>query len=230
MSLLLLIRSHAFIAIATGVLTHRALFINGEWHRASGAIVLSHIFSSFMLYGLWSQVDRSNSLHLTLHDSALYLLGLFTSMTLYRCFFHRLNRFPGPFGARVSKLWHVYHTIDAKNHLLLARLRQRYGEVFRIGKRKQWAQSTQKEMFDSLATVLRCLGPNELVVIHPDAHKVIDGVGSSCEKSDWYDVIQPSESVLFTRDNNMHHKRRNVWLRAMNINGKAKRPGVAASF
>jgi hypothetical protein len=36
-----------------------------------------------------------------------FIVGLFTSMTIYRGFFHPLCAYPGPFGARFSQFWLV---------------------------------------------------------------------------------------------------------------------------
>ena len=70
----------------------------------------------------------------TLHICA-YTLTLFTSITIYRVYFHRLHSIPGPFPARVSKLWHVYHARHSLNHQLILRLHKEYGPFVRIGKR-----------------------------------------------------------------------------------------------
>ena len=52
---------------------------------------------------------------------------------MYRVFFHRLRNFPGPVLASVSKFWHVAHCLDSKNHILLERLHEEYGDFVRIG-------------------------------------------------------------------------------------------------
>lgn len=66
-------------------------------------------------------------------SAAGYLVGLFTSMAIYRVLVHALRRFPGPRMASISKLWHVYQNLDSTNYKLLDRMYQEYGEVVRIG-------------------------------------------------------------------------------------------------
>ena len=57
-----------------------------------------------------------------------YVVPLFASIVTYHVFFfHRLYDFPGPLLARVSKLWHVYHTRHSLNHQLMQRLFLQYG-------------------------------------------------------------------------------------------------------
>lgn len=63
-----------------------------------------------------------------------YLGGLYASLIVYRLSpFHRLNRFPGPRLAAVSKLWHVWQCRDSRNHQLMERLHNQYGDFVRIG-------------------------------------------------------------------------------------------------
>ena len=63
-------------------------------------------------------------------------MALLTSIAVYRVLFHRLSRagFPGPPLARISKFWHVWACRDSKNHLVLDRLAQVYGDFVRTGK------------------------------------------------------------------------------------------------
>lgn len=63
------------------------------------------------------------------------------------------------------------------------------------------------------------LGPNELVIVDPIAHMVIDGPNNTCSKADWYDVVQPNTSVLFTRNQSMHDQRRRIWLKVLSAKG-----------
>ncbi|KAF6241864.1 hypothetical protein HO173_000576 [Letharia columbiana] len=107
-------------------------------------------------------------------------------MTLYRTMLHRLNGFPGPFLAKVTKLWHAAHLFDSKNHLLLGRLHQQYGNFVRTG-------------------------PSEVTVFEPEVLGAVDGPGSHCTKAVWYDALQPESLVNTTRDNGIHTQRRRMW-------------------
>ena len=63
-----------------------------------------------------------------------YTSTLFTSIIIYRAYFHRLYSFPGPFLARVLDLEHVYQVRHSQNHQLLLRLHKEYGTFVRTGK------------------------------------------------------------------------------------------------
>ncbi len=47
-----------------------------------------------------------------------YFLGLFLSIAIYQTVFHRLTEvgFPGPWYARITKIWHVWAFRDSRNH------------------------------------------------------------------------------------------------------------------
>jgi hypothetical protein len=61
--------------------------------------------------------------------------GLFTSMVIYRVFFHRLRRFPGPVGAKVTRFWSAWITSrEVKYHKEVARMHEQYGDFVRTGK------------------------------------------------------------------------------------------------
>lgn len=77
--------------------------------------------------------DSVQSLIAAMEVTAAYLVTLFTSMTAYRLFFHRLRRFPGPFGARVSKIWHAWQVRSSENHLVMDKIYHQYGTFARTG-------------------------------------------------------------------------------------------------
>ncbi|KAK7718862.1 hypothetical protein SLS57_005972 [Botryosphaeria dothidea] len=58
--------------------------------------------------------------------------GLFLSMAVYRVFFHRLRKFPGPFGAKVSRLYSAYLAgKDVKYYKEVEKMHQKYGDFIR---------------------------------------------------------------------------------------------------
>ncbi|OOF94575.1 hypothetical protein ASPCADRAFT_26369, partial [Aspergillus carbonarius ITEM 5010] len=117
-----------------------------------------------------------------------YLVSLLSSITIYRAFFHPLRHFPGPFGARISKLWHVWQVRDSKNYRVLDNLHTQYGDFVRTG-------------------------PNELTIFHPDIFMTIDGPKSTCIKAEWYDLLHPKLSLVTSRDKTTHAARRRQWNR-----------------
>lgn len=122
--------------------------------------------------------------------AASFTLALFSSIAMYRVFFHRLQRFPGPRIAAVSKFWHMSHCLSSKNHLLLEKLHRQYGDFVRTG-------------------------PSEITCFHPDVLAKLDGPGNKMTKSSWYDFILPHVGVTTIRDRPYHDQRRRVWTKGL---------------
>ena len=121
---------------AAGVLIHNLTFIHGEWHLRAMKVLVFHgltYMSLFLFESIYNQSSWFAAVILSSQIISVYILCLLGSISIYRVFFHRLRNFPGPFLASVSKFWHVAHCLDSKNHLLLAKLNQEYGDFVRIG-------------------------------------------------------------------------------------------------
>ncbi|EKG09085.1 Cytochrome P450 [Macrophomina phaseolina MS6] len=56
------------------------------------------------------------------------------SILVYRAFFHRLNRFPGPFLARLTKLYAFKQSQSLQYYKELEDMHRKYGDVVRTGK------------------------------------------------------------------------------------------------
>ncbi|KAL8895404.1 MAG: hypothetical protein Q9192_003654 [Flavoplaca navasiana] len=175
-----------------GLLAHWLLFIHGEWHLSAAAVVTSHVIAICLLLGFESQLhgSLSGSASTTAVTVICYFVSLYTSVVAYRARFHRLRNFPGPRLAAISKLWHVWQCRDSRNHLVLDRLQRQYGQFVRTG-------------------------PNEITVFHPEALEAIDGHNSTTTRSDWYDLLYPRLSSIFTRDKALHDERRRIWLQSL---------------
>ena len=146
-----------------------------------------------------------------------YVSGLWLSMLVYRVFFHPLRHFKGPFLASTTKLWHVYRCLGCRNYKILDALYHRYGSFVRTGRNDSCTCYVIHQLiYDAVSVVI---GPNEITLFCPEAHEAMDGRGSQCEKSDWYDLLLPNLSVEFARDPAEHDARRRVWLRAINTKG-----------
>ena len=124
-------------AAGAGVASHLGYFIHGEHHEESAIIFGLFAFANVILFGIqvrFLEPDITLSLFRTLAIAVSYLTALWTSMTVYRLFFHRLRSFPGPLPAKVSKLWHSYQAIPKLDSFRwLARLHEEYGDVVRTG-------------------------------------------------------------------------------------------------
>lgn len=179
-------------ALALGITVHVGLFSHGEWHMQAPTILTAHATMLVAMYAYETMKLRSGGAALfhTGPSAIGYLLGLYASIITYRVFFHRLRRFPGPKLASISKLWHVYNTLDARNHKLLHGIHEQYGDFVRIG-------------------------PNEIAAFHPDAHAVLEGPGTECTKSDIFDLMEPDHSLVLTRRTKEHRARRALWTRML---------------
>jgi hypothetical protein len=64
-----------------------------------------------------------------------FLAGLGVSMVTYRLFFHRVRRFPGPLGAKISRFTVMSDVKKSgmKYHQELEKLHRQYGDFVRVG-------------------------------------------------------------------------------------------------
>ncbi|KAJ5702262.1 hypothetical protein N7488_009810 [Penicillium malachiteum] len=56
-------------------------------------------------------------------------------------------------------------------------------------------------------------GPSEITVYHPDVFMAIDGPNSNCVKAEWYDLLNPNQSLVTARTKKLHGARRRQWNR-----------------
>jgi hypothetical protein len=129
----------SIVGVLAGFLAHHGLFIRGEWHVQAPDIVLYHIwtFVCLMAGGMYYRGSAvGDVLNALIWVCYGYLPSLVVSMVLYRFFFHPLTRagFQGPWYARVTKVWQVWAARKSKNHLVLAKLHDKYGDFVRTGK------------------------------------------------------------------------------------------------
>ena len=120
-------------AVGLGLASHNLYFIRGEHHLAAPAIFVGAIVLSILIYGYEYRLAPAHAAFNAFSIIGAFNTALFTSMTVYRTIFHPLRSFPGPFGARICKLWHLYNILDSKNHVFLHRLYEKYGPIVRTG-------------------------------------------------------------------------------------------------
>ncbi|KAF9632896.1 putative cytochrome p450 protein [Lasiodiplodia theobromae] len=68
--------------------------------------------------------------------AVIFVASLAVSTVVYRLFFHRLRKFPGPFGAKVSKFYGWYMSRNLQYHFEVEKLHKKYGDVVRTGPRE----------------------------------------------------------------------------------------------
>ncbi|KAF7513029.1 hypothetical protein GJ744_011295 [Endocarpon pusillum] len=118
--------------------------------------------------------------------AACFFGGLYSSLLVYRLFFHPLNKFSGPLGARVSSFWLSLQLRNADSHKKLLKLHEEHGDFVRVGS-------------------------SDLSIVHPKAVEAIYGLGTKCIKGDWYDLTLPMVSLQTTRHKATHDRRRRLW-------------------
>ncbi|KAI0394542.1 cytochrome P450 [Xylariaceae sp. FL0594] len=171
-----------------GVSSHLAIFIRGEWHMRTILLVTTYsVLAAGLCFAEYYHLqDFSAAIKATGLLLASYFTGLFTSIVIYRLYFHRLRHFPGPSGAAVSKFWHVWKCFERSNHLVVHDLYKRYGPIIRTG-------------------------PEELTIVDPSILSLLDGPKSQFTKAPWYDIFLPDVSINATRDVAAHDARRRIW-------------------
>lgn len=123
------------IAFLVGVGAHLAFFIRGEWHMSAPQIVVSHTALACIVSLLFTDSAMTRTaICLELFKLAIsYFTGLFTSISIYRLFFHALSKFPGPKLAAVTKFWHIWFIRNSQNFRFLQKLHHEYGAFVRTG-------------------------------------------------------------------------------------------------
>ncbi|KAI2613387.1 putative benzoate 4-monooxygenase cytochrome P450 [Hypoxylon sp. NC1633] len=122
--------------------------------------------------------------------------GLLCSMIIYRLFFHRLRKFPGPIDLKISRF---FSALRASKELMyykeLIKLHEEYGDFIRTG-------------------------PRELCIVRKSAIQTIYGPNSKCSKSTWYiqqDIEPELVSLQNVRSHDQHRRRRKAWDRGFAI-------------
>ncbi|PSN58944.1 cytochrome P450 [Corynespora cassiicola Philippines] len=177
-----------------GSIAHHGAFIKGEWHLSIARLLLAHVMSMLICYIFFQKMFPlyHEAAFYTLLAFLVYLTSVLASMTIYRMFFHRLVRFPGPKMAAVTKFWHVNQAWSSKNHLVMQNLYEEYGYFVRSG-------------------------PNEITVFHPEALEAFDSHRSGTIRDEFYELIHPLSSTVFTRDPAEHRVFKQTWSHGLSM-------------
>lgn len=175
-------------AVAAGVTTHLGFFIRNE-HHLHGLMYIK-IFLLALLTTIIAIVRVNNEAFGTAFTktgalTAYYLGGLYTSLLVYRIFFHPLKKFPGPFGNKIGNLWFSMQLGNVDAYMKVLNLHKKYGNFVRIGS-------------------------SDLSIIHPKATNAIYGPRSECTRAAVYNG-DPTPSMVSLRDRASHDRRRRVW-------------------
>jgi hypothetical protein len=115
------------------------------------------------------------------------IIALSVAVIGYALLLDPLRNVPGPFLARFSRLWMVYHARKGDMHTTMIALHKKHGKLVRTG-------------------------PSEVSISDTAALKAIYGAGSKFRKSDWYSVWQGHRTFdLFgERNEKIHGKQRRL--------------------
>ncbi|KAI0883093.1 putative benzoate 4-monooxygenase cytochrome P450 [Annulohypoxylon maeteangense] len=116
--------------------------------------------------------------------------GLFTSMGIYRVFFHRLRNFPGPLDLKISRFFSARRAATSvQYHKVVAEMHEKYGDFIRTG-------------------------PREICIVRGSAPQLIYGTNSKCLKSTFYgqtDYDSKKCHIVGATDFDDHRRRRRAW-------------------
>ncbi|KAF1808400.1 putative cytochrome P450 [Eremomyces bilateralis CBS 781.70] len=195
-ALVTLLESKPLIA-ALGLATHAAL-AQGEPDASIWILILlgQSVYAAlnFALISAGSVNTVFDAFVVTTTAFTVYFATIFTSIVIYRFFFHRLRHYPGPLLAKVTKFYSFYLTWGKVRYFAeVEKLHKQYGDYIR-------------------------LGPRELSIADVDAVPVVHGALSKCTKGPWYQGGHHIEgSSLHTcRDKKEHRDRRRIWDRGFN--------------
>lgn len=128
----------------------------------------------------------AQALATTLAISSSFLIGAYGNCLIFRLFLNPLNKFPGPFAARISSMWWPTQLGNSDGYYWLLEQHQKHGKYVRVGS-------------------------NDLSIIDPDIMELAYGHKSRVTKAPWYDNDYPLTSMHTSRDKGLHDRRRRVW-------------------
>lgn len=110
-----------------------------------------------------------------------------STICTYRLFFHPFAHIPGPFFARLTDAYGLYHAWHQDTHLTIYHLHLTYGPVVRYG-------------------------PSRILVNDVHGMKEIYGYNANFAKGKAYEVMRfnPVESVFNVTDKHMHRRKRRL--------------------
>ncbi len=124
------------VAAVLGVLSHIVYFRRGEHHKET--LPYLQLFAASIPL---SALALAHFLHFTYAQAILHAIcivgsflgGIWTSMIIYRAFFHRLNKFPGPWPLKLTKFSQLVSTWRLDAFRRSYRQHQKFGNFVRTG-------------------------------------------------------------------------------------------------
>ncbi|KAL7957942.1 cytochrome P450 [Trichoderma compactum] len=184
-------------SLIAGVVSHHAVFRPVEIDTYLWRLLFIYLTALAVITGGYIRIGGyqiAAALLQTALVATTYNVGVFTSVFVYRAFFHPLQKVPGPFWARVSRFYAMGKMIQSrKGYQDIQKLHQKYGDIVRVG-------------------------PRELSINRPSAIRSLYGAHSQTSRPPWYSQTSrhPSKSSLInTRDSAAHKLRKKIWEKAL---------------
>jgi hypothetical protein len=127
----------AAVSLLAGAISHHLVFRPFEIDGYAWQLFFTHLITFFVLiignvyvagYGVILALARA------LLIETAYNTGVVTSILVYRAFFHPLQRFPGPFMAKISRFYAMNNAAkQVQAYKDIQNLHKQYGDVVRVG-------------------------------------------------------------------------------------------------
>ncbi|OOF92465.1 hypothetical protein ASPCADRAFT_153077 [Aspergillus carbonarius ITEM 5010] len=196
--------SLAVSAAGLGLLSHLSIFRTSfpveDYLLGLLALYALAVLSTTSAYLALTQFSIAQTFFRVAWISSAFNIGLISSISAYRFFFHRLHSFPGPVWSKLTSFYSAY--LAGKNvqyHVEVKKLHQEYGDFIRTG-------------------------PRELCIVRKSAIPLVFGPQSKCRKSTFYAhaSTNPKQcNIHHTRDFEDHRRRRKAWDRGFNVKSLA---------
>ena len=161
------------LSAALALLSHLAVQLREP--RAPPFVHLFLLAAASAVYALHTQyaLPLGTAAAVVARMAGVWVATIFASMAIYRTFFHRLRRFPGPRRFALSKFVSIPMDLAGQRPYRVTRWHEQYGSVIRIG-------------------------PRELSVADPAALPAIygaTGASARCTRGPWYAFTVESTRV-----------------------------------
>lgn len=125
-------------AFLAGVASHQLFFRFGEWDLYAAQLIFGFIVANVggavALIRYCPEIELAAAVKVVPPLSSIAVGGIFSSILVYRAFFHRLNKFPGPFLARLSNFYITWRSVSRFQLFKdVQELHRQYGDIVRIG-------------------------------------------------------------------------------------------------
>ncbi|KAJ5946808.1 hypothetical protein N7454_003647 [Penicillium verhagenii] len=197
------IQSLGLSAVIFGVLSHIFIFRTLPVEEYLKNLLLLYAATAVVIEATYISIADVSFIQALVRVAIItssFNTGLAASIGVYRYFFHRLHRFPGPKLSKLSRFHDAY--LAARNvqyNVEVERMHEKYGDFIRTG-------------------------PREICIVRKSAVSLLYSAQTTCGKSTWYAQVNTESkycSVQQTRDADDHRRRRKAWDRGFSIKALA---------